>query len=112
MPGKVSFADENEELKILLYNNKVQLQYYVIVVDLGSSYIDCVLYFICSLYGSFVQSPEISSMVESPSKATTGIKVSNNEKYGEDRNYPMEVIPEEMFQHLIPGDKYHPFHQE
>ncbi|KAJ6658392.1 hypothetical protein lerEdw1_020096 [Lerista edwardsae] len=65
----------------------------------------------CSSFSSCCESPEISS-IESPSKATTGIKVSNNKKYEEDRNYPMKVIPEKMFQHLIPSDKYHPFHQE
>ncbi|XP_066480651.1 protein AKNAD1 [Tiliqua scincoides] len=60
---------------------------------------------VCSSFASHCESPVVSSIIESPSKTTIGLKVSDNEKYGEDRNHPVEVISEKIFQNLNPGGR-------
>nr|XP_056701399.1 protein AKNAD1 [Euleptes europaea] len=65
----------------------------------------------CSCYSSGPESPVISGISEPPSKTATGVNIFKNEKYGENRNHPVEVIPQRKYQQPTQSDRCRPILQ-
>ncbi|XP_015283757.1 PREDICTED: protein AKNAD1 [Gekko japonicus] len=67
---------------------------------------------VCSSYFSGTESPVISSISESPSKTATRVNIFKNETYGENRNHPVEVIPQRKYQQPTQSGSCHPILQD
>ncbi|XP_077188904.1 protein AKNAD1 isoform X2 [Paroedura picta] len=61
---------------------------------------------VCSSYSSGHESPVISSISEPPSKTAAGVNIFKNEKYGENRNHLVEVIPQRKYQQPTKSGSY------
>ncbi|XP_054837603.1 protein AKNAD1 [Eublepharis macularius] len=66
----------------------------------------------CSFYSDGAESPVISSISEPPSKTATGLNILTNEKYGENRNHSVEVIPQRKYQQPTQSGRCHPILQD
>ncbi|XP_048352948.1 protein AKNAD1 isoform X2 [Sphaerodactylus townsendi] len=67
---------------------------------------------VCSYYSSGPESPVISGISESLSKTAPGENICKNEKYGENRNQAVEVIPQRKHQQPTQSGRCHPVPQD